>query len=250
MYTWQKTETITLWIVIVIFFVLFLVLAIIAIARAASVRIAQYRIDQSDKEVRYQKELTKVSLAIQEEERKRIAADIHDTLISRLTAIYYRNRFKERPEELNPLLKDAIDTARRISHDLTPPLLEYSPLHSLIQSVFEPWKDLFSIQFFSSVHSEKNVSNTVKLQLIRIFQELITNTVKHAEASEMSFLFRQSEHTITAIFRDNGKGIRKMNISGMGLKNIETRIQYLNAGYKIKTQPGKGVHIIISFKIS
>ena len=190
----------------------------------------------------HQKELVSNSVQILERERERIASDLHDDLIGQLHRIQLMNN----DEKLNKLLASSIDRARNISHDLSPPMLNDSDLIDLMIDFISPLKSVYEVTIFCNTFEEFDLSKNQKLHAFRTFQALVSNIIKHAKASEITILYRHTSKNLCFIMRDNGKGINKISTNGLGMKNIELRMQMLEASYRFKTNRPKGTTFIFT----
>jgi signal transduction histidine kinase len=87
----------------------------------------------------------------------------------------------------------------------------------------------------------------LSISLYRIIQELITNTIKHAEASEIDIVIKNEGNTFILEYSDNGKGFdaEKIQMHGLGTQNIQSRLLMINASHIIDTAEGKGFRFII-----
>lgn len=244
---WQRPETIALWIAIIALFVVVLVVSIILLSRLTMEKMVKKDLEQANAIINHQNELAVMSITIQEMERKRIAADIHDSLISRLTALQLGGYLHKPYEEQNKFLGDLIMTARRISHNLNPPLVEFTPLDMLLEDVIRSWEDVIDIRFRRYIEAETEYNNDVKIQILRVAQELMTNVVKHASATNVLVGYRETRRYLVVYIMDNGIGMMKENVKGMGLKNIGSRVRYLGGTHRIKSFPGRGTSVIIVF---
>ncbi len=246
---WQKPETIALWIVIAILFLMLLLIVIVQLVRTIYKRMLATQIKEAETKLTHQQNLLNATIQTQEKERQRIAADLHDTLIGQLTAIKMQHELDPENESLQKKLTESIAVARRISHDLSPPMLEYTPLADLIEEVVSPWEVYASIDAKYDVQIEMDHSNDFKIQLTRIIQEVITNIVKHADASVIHIHYRQSKNWIALKIADNGKGFDtgQDGYKGLGLKNIETRVQYLNGQYRVRSKINEGTSFMFLF---
>ncbi|MGH1336987.1 MAG: sensor histidine kinase [Aureispira sp.] len=190
--------------------------------------------------VNHQKELLKNSIETQEKERKRIAENLHDDLISQL----YRIKLMNDDAAINELVKKGITTTRTISHLLSPPLLEQTSFKELIIDFMVPYEKEYKVNFV--INSEERIDNiTDKLNFFRIFQEVITNCNKHAKANAIEIVWRIAEKRCCLIIRDNGIGLNAGQKKGLGFKNIESRTQLLNGSYKFKDNQPKGTTFIL-----
>ncbi len=246
---WQKPETIALWIAIIIGFLLLLLAFIIVLVRAMFRKIMKTRIAEEQAKLAHQKSLLTTTIETQEKERKRIAADLHDALIGKLTVIKMKNEMAQQDSETVGMLDESITIARRISHDLSPPLLEYTALPDLISDVVDPWKEKVTVTDQYDVRTEDTHTNKFKIQLTRIIQEVLTNISKHAEATHIHIHFRSTDRGVCVLIVDNGKGFNaETNHKGLGLTNIETRVQYLGGKYRMRSKINEGTAALFVFK--
>lgn len=249
METWQKPETIILWIIIVALFVIVLLTVIIFLIRAIFKKVIKAKEKEAATQLNYQKNLLETTIKTQEIERHRIAADIHDGLIGKLTAIKMEQEIKQRDQKMIDALHDSINIARRISHDLSPPLIEFTKLPELIKELLYPWEQHIIITTLYDIRQETNNADDFKVQVTRVIQEVITNIIKHANATEIHFHLKQTENYMALRISDNGKGYdTEKNSKGLGTKNIETRVQYLKGVYKVKSELKKGTSNLFLFK--
>ena len=99
---------------------------------------------------------------------------------------------------------------------------------------------------------EERLENTLEISVFRIIQELVTNIIKHAQATQASIAINQYEDSLNIIIEDNGKGFNAKRLpqkEGMGLFSIEKRIEHLEGGIEIDSTPGKGTHILIDIPL-
>lgn len=205
-------------------------------------------------EMAYQKDLLESSIRAQEVERKRVATDLHDGLGSLLSAIrlYVLQVSPQKPkdddEELLTEIKSMVDTAitqtREISHNLLPTTLDR---FGVIQAVEDHCKRIHksnAIDVSFNYNKEHHFNKQQDLALYRIIQELINNTLKHAEASRIQIQFSILPNQVKISYQDNGKGLAQdkeiQPSSGLGLKSIESRVNLLNGKMHIDPAQGKG----------
>lgn len=239
---WQNPEMISKWILIVLLFLSFLITFIVLLVRFIYQKIAAAKIAEAKAKTAYQKDLLRSTITTQEKERKRIANEIHDALIGKLLSIQITAEQGVKPDQnIAPLLEESISLARRISHDLSPPLMEICTLEELIQETIAPFRAKFEFKTKFDIRKQLNYTVDFKIQFIRILQESLTNIVKHAKATLIQLHLRQSENHLILKIKDNGKGFDPKNQKkGLGLKNIETRVQYLNGIHRMDSQMEKG----------
>ena len=242
---WQEPQTLATYLLIVLVFVLILISAIIIAVRLSINKTIEAKEKENNLKLDHQQKLLENSVLIQERERARIAADIHDELIGKLTAIKMTHQLSSNPRELDDLISSSIHIARRISHDLMPPLIEYSSLEEIIKETIRPWQNQITIDTLFNVNGNLSVAAKIKLHIVRIIQEVLVNIDKHSNADSVTFHIRVSPNWISMIIKDNGIGFDRQRIKyGLGLSNIETRLQYIKGHYKLKTGEGKGTKFI------
>jgi signal transduction histidine kinase len=247
---WQTPETVAFWITIVFLIILCLGIAIVFFIRVHLKRMLTAQEKLNTEKLIHQEELLRTSVTIQERERKRIASDLHDALIGKLNVLSLAMASKT--DSVNPekMLTESIATARRISHDLSPPLLDETSLTEWINEMTAPLKGTYTIELSTSQALQTKVPKNIKLQLIRILQECINNTIKHANATILSFSLRITKKYIALKVKDNGKGFNtKSPFRGLGLKNMELRIQLLKGNYRLESTIHKGTELFILIKL-
>ncbi|SDE45524.1 sensor histidine kinase [Ulvibacter litoralis] len=246
---WQKPETITLWVIITVLFLVLLLTFIAVLVRLIFKKIIRTKIAEAEAETKYQEDLLKTSITVQENERKRIASDIHDALIGKLIAIKIHQENNSDITKYSDLIDTSIELARNISHDLSPPILEYTSLVDLVKEMIDPLKLKTAVQFNIDQRVQYEYTTDFKIQVIRILQELFNNIIKHAKASQVIICLRETKKQLFIKIADNGEGFSTgENAKGLGLKNIKSRVQYLKGAYKVKSKPLKGTVSLLIFK--
>lgn len=248
---WQDPQVLALWIAIVIVLIFTILLFVVKIMHAGYKKMTEANLRQALQEVEHQKKLMETSLLAQEKERTRIATDLHDGLIGKLTVVRMKSQISNAPVDIDTLLGESIAEARRISHDLMPPLVEYTPLHELIGGLAEPWKQKIAINYIADVRTDADVPAQLKIQLIRVVQELITNIIKHAQATSIEIILRHSQKSIALRVNDNGQGFDTSVLKqGLGLGSLEMRAQYLNGRYRLTSAPGRGTAVLLAVPLA
>jgi signal transduction histidine kinase len=184
------------------------------------------------------------TIYLQEKDRERLAEELHDNIISRLNLIRLNAHSKD-VNELNLDLKNSMQFIRELTHNLTPPDLNEIELTDLIADYLEQVKTNIRVDYHHLILEENTLNNQIKLNIFRILQELINNSLKHAEASTIKISLRISKQYLSLIIEDNGRGFTTGNQpSGIGLRSIQSRTRQINAIYKLKTQQGRGTKYI------
>jgi signal transduction histidine kinase len=190
----------------------------------------------------------------QEKESLRISADLHDSLGGKLSTIrlYLQNEESFNDKELRKkimyLLDESYEETRSIAHEENSGLMLEKGLIPAVKLVANRITKTKELRIdVVNIDLDKKVRNAVALQLFRIIQELLSNTIKHAEANEVTIQFSEDNDTLNMIFEDDGKGFEmdKVN-SGLGFSNIESRIRRLDGVFNIDSSPENGTTIIIN----
>jgi two-component system, NarL family, sensor kinase len=238
---WQDPKYFALALAVVLLFVFILVSSMVLLTRLYIKRIVKEQEELSKAKEEYQKSLLLNSVLAQEKERERIASDLHDVLISKLTVITYAIQTENPQIKPVELLKESINIARGITHDLRPPLLDQTPLHELIEDFITPIETAYTINCFWGHWKEPYLESEIKLQLFRIVQESVNNIIKHAKATRIDIKLRITDQIIALYVHDNGVGFNpSQQAKGLGLKNIEIRSQLLKGKSRFKSNPNRG----------
>ncbi|MEN9447614.1 MAG: Oxygen sensor histidine kinase NreB [Bacteroidota bacterium] len=236
---------------IILFVILFLVVIFTLIAIfvfKSRNKIFEKEIEKKDIEIRHQENLVQSIINTQEEERKRIAQDLHDDISSKLIALslnlHLLKSHKTEEIEKNNILstietinQNAIETSRKIAHNLFPPMLEKFGLIDAIEEVVSDYNKSNQIQInFQNQTELATIGKEIQLHVFRIIQELINNSIKHGKASKINIEFKSINAKSTCDYSDNGVGIDKLKFEkakGLGFNNIESRIKSINGNYTI-----------------
>jgi len=200
--------------------------------------------------------LLKSNLEAQEAERRRIALDIHDeigALLSTSKIFVSQLSLSQSVETQQCLKKKIIDiydqiaiNIRAISHDLRPVVLEKFGLISAFDSLDEKL-EASGIKFIFNHQDQFDFLPVAEVQLYRIVQELVSNTIKHANANHIWLNILAKDSNIVISYLDDGIGLQKnIQKQGLGMKGIESRVSLFNGSYQI-LEAGKGVHFEIVF---
>jgi len=209
-----------------------------------------------EKEIGHQKELLGSTILTQENERQRIAKDLHDSVGSKLNVMNLflhqlgrRNaEGKEEIQDMISVIDDTLQTTRRISHDLLPPTLEKFGLAIAIEELQEQLAQTEApdLQVYSEGVRPDNIAPMIELNLFRILQELLNNTLKYAEADTIDIRLIQSEEKLILHYRDDGKGFDPSDSKsqkGLGMQNIQSRLQMMRGKMDLQSTPGQGVRV-------
>jgi two-component system NarL family sensor kinase len=194
----------------------------------------------------------------QEEERSRMAKDLHDGLGGMLSGVKLQlgamkgNLIlsEEHARVFNSALgklDESISEMRRVAHNMMPEALMKLGLQQALQDYCDGLSEGQVFKINSEFHGlEQRIEPTTEVVVYRIVQELLNNAVKHSGATViLAQVMRQDDH-LTITVEDNGKGFDKEAVlQGAGLKNIRSRVEYLKGHADIQSVPGKGTSIYI-----
>ncbi|MBW1294537.1 tetratricopeptide repeat-containing sensor histidine kinase [Aquimarina litoralis] len=197
------------------------------------------------------------SINVQFKERKRIAQTLHDRIGGNLAAIKLQiSSAKNGSSNLAQVYKQIEDTyqeVRVLSHDLIPKKIADSNFTDLLDEYIDKISTSSNLTIDISTYQEDYINQMdVRFhnELFSVFQELITNTVKHANASKIGIQINIIEDQVSIIFEDNGKGFDPSKIPlGIGLTNIESRIQELSGTLHIDSLAKRGTIITIEIPV-
>jgi len=192
----------------------------------------------------------------QDKERKRIASELHDNLGSILVtlnmyadALQTKTKLEEIKDissRISNVSRTANEEVRKISHSLDSGLLKHFGLEAAISQLMEAVEMSKRIKIELDFHLENHIANELGLQIYRIIQELVNNTLKHANCSKIHLELNQIDNGWSIIYHDNGKGFNLMEVKrGMGLSNIERRTDKLGGELKIESSERRGSTFIL-----
>ena len=199
----------------------------------------------------------------QEKERQRVANELHDDLGSLMAAVklqFNSLEASDKKENLETfaktelLIDEAYGKIRAIAHAKNSGLIAKQGLLQAVKQMAEKVSIASGINILVHDHGLDNrLENSIELMLFRIIQELITNAIKHAEATEINIHITNHGETLNILVEDNGKGMLvnaiQADSSGMGLKSIDKRINHLHGTMDVESELGKGTVIILDIPI-
>lgn len=208
-----------------------------------------------------QQQRTQAVLEAEERERIRIARDLHDGVGQTLAAArmtlgnYVSQKKIESPEMQNSLdlLEDGIKEIREISHNMMPSSLTKFGLSSALKQFTNKINALGKLEIELQIVGFKERSDEkIELVLYRIIQEIISNIIKHAEAKKVNIELVKHDDELILIIEDNGRGFDTFSTEnhGIGLKNIATRVEYLNGNVNFDSSIGKGTSVVIEIPLN
>ena len=225
------------------------------------------RVKQLKTERQKREEFSKRLIQSQEEERKRIASELHDSIGQNLLIIKNYASIGKKSEdyeagkkqfdEISNNAASAIDEVRRIAYNLHPYHLERLGLTNAILSIIDNAELSSQINFdIKSDNVDNILIKETEINLFRIIQECINNIIKHSRAEKAEITIAKKEFEIVIDIRDNGIGFSQSGevsaadyAKGFGLENLKKRINLIKGDFKINSEPGKGTRIFIKVPI-
>ncbi|MBN2173488.1 MAG: tetratricopeptide repeat protein [Bacteroidales bacterium] len=213
--------------------------------------IASQKIQQLEEE----KKLLAAKLVVegQEEERKRIARELHDGLGVLLSTVKMqfttlRDKSPENQriiERATELLELATGDVRRISHNMMPGLLTKFGLFEAVEELVEQVNENENIHAVAEIKGEpKRLRENTEIMIYRIIQEMVNNTLKYAEAKNIHLKIEIEPELLKVDYMDDGKGFdmeEKLKQKSFGLTNIQSRVRFLAGKLEVQSSIGKGV---------
>ncbi|HEY0769487.1 MAG TPA: sensor histidine kinase, partial [Sphingobacteriaceae bacterium] len=205
----------------------------------------------------------------QEEERKRLAMDIHDGIGQMLTSLKFQiesldlNKRSEESRaklvEIQQLITQVIKEVRRVTFNLKPTVLGDYGLQAALNVFVKEIAKLSDIEltYHSDAEGTLRLPQKIENNVFRIIQEAINNAIKYSEASRIDVTLQQTDNFIVIVVKDNGKGFdeklvekRSVNIeSGRGFFNMYERTEYINGSLDVKSEPGNGTTITLTVPV-
>ncbi len=212
------------------------------------------------------KELSSQLMKVQENERKRIAQELHDEVGQMLQSMKMnldriKRNLSSKPQKLEgiedwlldteKLLGQTIDDIRTLTFELRPSMLDDFGLIPTLRWFIENYAKRSNIQISLKAKNQRyRFSPDIEVTLYRIIQEALTNVAKHAHATEVTVLVSKKDSSAILSVKDNGVGFDANRISlpwkGMGLLNIRERVNLLGGNFEIISRPMKGTRININ----
>jgi signal transduction histidine kinase len=225
-------------------------------------KIIQKELEKKDLEIQYQKEQIRAVIITQEEERKRIAQDLHDDISSKLNIVSLNTHLLATPnlseeevseitENIISLTTKALDNSRKIAHGLLPPVLDKFGLHAGIEELcleFNSSKVLV-VSYENKVQFD-DLDKDKHLHVFRILQELMNNSLRHGKATKIQLFFDTNKDLNRCTYTDNGIGFdknEKKNQNGLGMKNIESRVAFINGSMTVDSAMNQGIKVVFNF---
>jgi len=223
-----------------------------------------------EKKINQQKFRSVLILEGQEEERKRLAMDIHDGIGQMLTSLRFQiesidplknpESMRHKLTEIQELIGQVIKEVRRVTFNLKPTVLGDYGLSSGLNVFVREIGKLSDVELVYTMNGDSTLRLPQKVEnnIFRIIQEAINNAIKYSEATKIEVILQQLESEVVIEVVDNGNGFdeelveaRSVNIeSGRGFFNMYERTEYINGKLDIRSAPGSGTTVKLSVPTS
>ena len=220
------------------------------------------KLEQSlnNERIKKQKELTNATIEGQEKERTEIGRELHDNINQLITATkLYLDVAASQPTMKDEMIKRSTDNLskcmeeiRRLSSALVPPSIGINSFSDIIQDLIEPVRLATEINIICEVKDVNNMqlTNDQLLNVYRIIQEHLNNILKHAKANTVLLSVKHVNDRVDIRIKDDGLGFDiKTKRKGIGFKNIQSRAELLNGKMEVRSRPGAGCLLVVSFPV-
>ena len=221
-------------------------------------------------EQRHQRHLSRERIRVLEEERRRLSRELHDQIGQDLVTLsiqieMLRTRLDNKGDaagadldELATGVEEAIQNIRQISYELRPVMLDDLGLFPALEWYVETFTNRTGLQVRLDLQDMREIGDVqVNLALYRVVQEGVTNTVRHAQATQAIIRASRRGSSVILTIEDNGIGFDRArertlseNPHGLGLLNIQERVEGLGGSFQVIASPGSGTRLVVTLPLS
>jgi len=201
------------------------------------------------------------SVEVQEDERKRLARELHDEIGQALTSILIQlktvqeeknvNMIIQRIDNLRQLTSQTIEELRRLAMDLRPAALDNLGIVAALRWYTRQCSERTGVEIqFSEPDYLDRLPSQIELILYRVAQEGLNNAIRHGKANRIELGLEIDSTTVRMVISDNGTGFRRNErYSGLGLVGIRERVELLQGQFSLNSSPGSGTHLFITIPV-
>ncbi len=228
----------------------------------------EQRVREVEEERRKLRLLSRRLVRVQEEERRRLARELHDELGQLLTAIRLNLSFLQQPapesapgtratrlQEALALTDQCLEQVRNLCYLLRPPLLEEAGLLSAVRWFLQRYAQHTGIEVVTDLPEVlPRLPQEAEVALFRVIQEGMTNIARHAESKVAHVRLALDNHGVTLVIADAGRGFDLEKLlqavqPGVGLVSMQERIRELGGELRVESAPGKGTKVIVNLPL-
>lgn len=190
-------------------------------------------------------------MAAQENERGRIARDLHDEVGVMLSTVKLYLTHRDQEDALGraeQLLDQSVAKLRSISRGLSSDHLAQFGLERALKDLCEPMEATGELEIHRSYSLGERLPRETELQLHRIVQELLNNTLKHARANQVHIDLKKQDGSVLLDYRDDGVGFDRQVVEerpSLGLRTLSGRVEILRGSINITSSPGQGTRVTV-----
>ncbi len=202
-------------------------------------------------------------LELQEDDRQRIAADLHDTVLQNLTLVMHNLELSSKFIDYDPirakleietnrkLVRETIDEIRTTIYDLRPMQFDDFGFKRTIENQINNYRSRTNIEISCDIDELENISNIYLITVFRVTQELMINAIKHSHGTKMFIAISRNESSIKICVSDNGIGMPEGDIPSnhFGLKILGERVKILGGSVKVESSQTKGTQVCVEIPV-
>ncbi len=223
-------------------------------------RKTQLLIEKAEEKQKYERELAKSQMEIQEQTFKNISWELHDNIgqllsvakmqLNMLQATVDEERQKQ-VKETGEVVGKSLQEIRVLSKALNSDVIQSMGLSRAIGLELSRFNKLNFLIADIEIHGDEvMIDRKDEIIIFRILQEFFSNVIKHSKASELNVILDYTDEMLTINAKDNGVGFDRETVeAGSGLINMQSRAMLINADLTLKAQPNKGVSLTLSYPL-
>jgi signal transduction histidine kinase len=209
-----------------------------------------------------QTEMLKKLISVQDNERKRIAGDLHDNIGPLLAALKINFRrfinVKDQKKQLELMQKtediidDSIIEIRNVAHNMMPKNLSSNGLINTLSDYFEDMEQLYSKKILFNHDVQSIFEPELQMNIYRIVSELVMNAARHSDADTITVCIHSEPGLLSIYIQDNGRGFELKhngNKKSLGIQSAESRVHFLNGKFNLQSEVGKGTKVNIEIPL-
>lgn len=251
-------------IMLIIFNIIFIAFigAIIIFIREYRVKKRKHLKELETVDVLHKKELLKTQMEIQSQTMKYIGREIHDNIGQKLTLsslylqqLVFENKTLEITENINninDIINESLTELRLLSKSLTDDTVEHSSISELIEEECKKIKVIKKLNIVFNNNLDILLSSyQIKSILLRVTQEFLQNSIKHSMCENIEISIFNKANKLTLTLKDDGKGfdVKNINNRGIGLKNMQKRVEILKGDFNLVSSKMKGTMLTIEIPV-